>query len=340
MYQSNTNSLGKKVDHVIDYLLLYEEQNEREAVCFSLFGTPVNEIKEKYCPERHLGFGVEVDAFDSDFKGVSESKATFNIEKNFLLLKDKSTRSKSDFQNAEGCEIPSRVGNELNIDDQLNTSNLPLLDLEEKGQKTIPAVTFTKPVKVTFERTPMTITSISDLSFQKLPLSNGCKCRKSKCLRLHCVCFKEGGYCSSLCGCMECVNKAQFESAREFVIKKTLEINPLAFSTKLQQLGDSDRVVNNQGCNCSRNNCNRNYCACFKNGIGCSSLCRCEICLNGKQKLDDKEKVQISKKISRKKHKIIISSKVVLENENDICKKTISYVLHRKRPKSERVNAY
>ena len=339
MYQSNTNSLGKKVDHVIDYVLLYQEQNEREAVCFSLFGTPVSEIKEEYCPERNLHFGVEDEHFDSDLKRVSESKATFNIEQNFLFLKDKLARSKSDFQK-DVTEHVSRVRNELNVDGQLNNSHLPLLDLEEKNQKVIPAVTFTEPLKATFESTPMTVTSFSDLNFQKLPLSNGCKCRKSKCLRLHCVCFKEGGYCGSLCGCVECVNKTQFESAREFVIKKTLEINPLAFSTKLQQLGSSDKVVNNQGCNCSRNNCNRNYCACFKNGIGCSSLCRCETCLNGKQQLDDKEKVQILKKISRKKHKIVISSKIVLEDEKESCKKTISYVLHRKRPKSERVKTH
>ena len=33
-----------------------------------------------------------------------------------------------------------------------------------------------------------------------------CGCKSSKCLTLRCGCKKNGGYCSSLCQCINCVN--------------------------------------------------------------------------------------------------------------------------------------
>ncbi len=45
-----------------------------------------------------------------------------------------------------------------------------------------------------------------------------CKCKHSNCFRLHCACFKTLGYCSEFCRCRNCLNKKQYEKAREFVI--------------------------------------------------------------------------------------------------------------------------
>lgn len=218
------------------------------------------------------------------------------------------------------------------IDFELNS--VPFLDLDERTSRNFFSLGCINENKKGLESTPMTTVSVCDIQFPKPAESQGCNCKKSKCLRLHCVCFKDGGYCGPHCGCLECVNLPQFESTRGFVIKKTLEINPRAFSSKIQQLGSKDKIVNTHGCNCSRNNCKKNYCDCFKSGVGCSSICRCESCLNGKQDLEEDEKAHISKKISRKKHKIVIGSKVELEDDPELCALAISYVTHRKKSKS------
>ena len=213
-------------------------------------------------------------------------------------------------------------------------NSVPFLELDDRVNRNFFSLGSFNEDKKALESTPMTTVSACDLQFPKPIESQTCNCKKSKCLRLHCVCFKDGGYCGPLCGCLECVNLPQFDNARGFVIKKTLEINPRAFSTKIKQLGSRDKIVNTHGCNCSRNNCKKNYCDCFKSGVGCSSLCRCESCLNGKQELNEDEKAQVIKKISRKKHKIVIGSKVELEDEPEFCARAITYVTHRKKPKS------
>ena len=36
-----------------------------------------------------------------------------------------------------------------------------------------------------------------------------CNCKKSKCLKLYCDCFANGGYCGPACSCMNCANKVE-----------------------------------------------------------------------------------------------------------------------------------
>lgn len=45
-----------------------------------------------------------------------------------------------------------------------------------------------------------------------------CSCtEKTKCLRLHCDCFKNGEFCGEKCECKSCKNIKGFEKIREFV---------------------------------------------------------------------------------------------------------------------------
>ena len=36
-----------------------------------------------------------------------------------------------------------------------------------------------------------------------------CNCKKSKCLKLYCDCFANGGYCGAACSCVSCANKVE-----------------------------------------------------------------------------------------------------------------------------------
>lgn len=152
----------------------------------------------------------------------------------------------------------------------------------------------------------------ADESDSKAPKRIGCRCGMSKCLRLHCRCFRDLEYCAKNCKCTSCFNNLEHEEARAFVISKTKEINKNAFTKKVvkveTQNGD---LINSEGCTC-KTGCNRNYCECFKNKTGCSPLCKCANCKNQLLNLVSTQIKSVFKPVSRKKNKIIISS---LENK-------------------------
>lgn len=106
----------------------------------------------------------------------------------------------------------------------------------------------------------------------------GCSCSKSKCLRLHCKCFRTLGYCSPDCGCIDCFNEPRFEAERWSVIQMMKKIYPQAFAPKIVN-ADDQLALNSHGCRC-KTGCSKNYCDCFRNGVGCSPICRCQSCLN------------------------------------------------------------
>jgi hypothetical protein len=136
--------------------------------------------------------------------------------------------------------------------------------------------------------------------------SGGCKCKNSKCLRLHCACFKTLGYCGPSCRCLNCLNQEKFKEARNFVIQKTKIIYKKAFQTKNDKVAEfQDYKIHKEGCNCKKG-CNLKYCQCKKFGANCSPICRCESCINNKVNLTQEEIRKIYKPCSRKKHKIII----------------------------------
>ncbi|RQM14544.1 hypothetical protein DD237_003153 [Peronospora effusa] len=60
-----------------------------------------------------------------------------------------------------------------------------------------------------------------------------CNCKKSKCLKLYCECFRLGGYCGKSCNCFDCANTTATEEVRQQAIASRLEKNPNAFKPKI-----------------------------------------------------------------------------------------------------------
>ena len=139
---------------------------------------------------------------------------------------------------------------------------------------------------------------------------DGCSCKNSNCLRLHCACFKELGYCKPTCKCDNCLNKAEFAKTRNFAIEKTKFIFSNAFSAHdpitVTDVNGQPHNINPRGCNC-KSGCSRNYCDCRKVNGKCSYICKCDECNNDKVELAREEIMKIYKPNSRKKHKLVIN---------------------------------
>lgn len=111
---------------------------------------------------------------------------------------------------------------------------------------------------------------------------NCCSCKKSSCLKLYCECFKKGNMCYS-CTCPNCYNCQDYIELREKSIINLKAKNQHAFRSTPNENGKSDNI--SKGCKCKNSNCQKNYCECYQNGIGCSELCKCQNCYNGDKRI-------------------------------------------------------
>ena len=100
-----------------------------------------------------------------------------------------------------------------------------------------------------------------------------CKCKKSKCLKLYCDCFANGEYCIK-CNCQDCHNIIGNENEIRKAFIEIKDKNPIAM--KFNNIEQTSTL----GCNCTKSNCLKKYCECFKAGIFCSEFCRCRDCEN------------------------------------------------------------
>ena len=108
-----------------------------------------------------------------------------------------------------------------------------------------------------------------------------CRCKKSNCMKLYCDCFANGEKCIG-CNCTNCSNVIGNDINIKKVYDEVVGKNPVSMKLNLQ------KELKTNGCNCSKSNCLKKYCECFKAGLKCSKTCRCKTCDNI-DKNDDKE---------------------------------------------------
>ena len=115
------------------------------------------------------------------------------------------------------------------------------------------------------------------------PGSLRCNCKKSRCLKLYCDCFKANTYCGVGCSCIGCYNRednvATVIEAREAILTR----NPHAFTEKIAESTTSQGNMlaqHRKGCNCKKSRCLKKYCECFHASVPCGDHCKCENCCN------------------------------------------------------------
>lgn len=115
--------------------------------------------------------------------------------------------------------------------------------------------------------------SITMNGSQKITI--GCRCSRTKCLKLYCDCFRQGKTCEATCSCKDCKNT--FEESgptgiRTKVIQEILKRRPDAFQKRIKK-PDSP-------CACKNSRCLKKYCQCFAQNRFCMDKCKCKDCHN------------------------------------------------------------
>ena len=105
--------------------------------------------------------------------------------------------------------------------------------------------------------------NINDFSFRKDKPC--CSCTKTRCIKKYCECFANNKYCIN-CYCKNCMNK--LEEIEQFQNNNTINI--------MENENQNDKIT----CTCTKSNCCKKYCECFKINKKCTSKCRCLNCLN------------------------------------------------------------
>ena len=93
----------------------------------------------------------------------------------------------------------------------------------------------------------------------------GCTCKKTKCLKLYCVCFGASVMCGASCRCLICHNTPSHEQARKDAIRSILARNPAAFDTKFKKAPEvraihqpADKAIAHRlGCKCRKSFCTK-----------------------------------------------------------------------------------
>jgi hypothetical protein len=120
--------------------------------------------------------------------------------------------------------------------------------------------------------------------------NQGCSCRRSKCVKLYCVCWSNKIMCSSRCTCTECTNVPRSEGGNTGSTEKEVVESPLKPSSSPTLRSLPPGVITDT-CSCRRSKCLARYCQCYASAFRCTESCTCVGCLNKGSRTADNDGV-------------------------------------------------
>ena len=112
--------------------------------------------------------------------------------------------------------------------------------------------------------------SVQPLNNNASTFRQKCTCSKTGCLKKYCNCFANGVPCEG-CECKNCQNVGNKNNNNNIDLDEK-KIFPV-MQNRFERI---QRTI----CNCTKSNCMKKYCECFKQGFSCNALCRCMDCKN------------------------------------------------------------
>jgi hypothetical protein len=110
----------------------------------------------------------------------------------------------------------------------------------------------------------------SNINVKLLTNKTKCTCSKTGCLKKYCACYAMHRFCEE-CDCKNCENQPKKGN------NNTLEQKIINYgNNQISNEYKAQRII----CNCTKSNCMKKYCECYKQGMSCNSLCRCLDCSN------------------------------------------------------------
>jgi len=101
--------------------------------------------------------------------------------------------------------------------------------------------------------------------------TNFCTCEKSMCIKKYCECYANNERCDIRCSCINCKN---------IILGYNID-DLLSVTSKNKDIEIS--------CTCTKSNCIKNYCDCYKANTLCGNKCRCLECKNNIAFVKNKE---------------------------------------------------
>lgn len=105
-------------------------------------------------------------------------------------------------------------------------------------------------------------------------IKTSCTCTKTGCIKKYCACFSIGRFCQG-CECKNCQNNPKAKGISNILNELNVK-EKVSYPKNQTNNQKSQRVI----CNCTKSNCKKKYCECFKQQIECNNLCRCVDCQN------------------------------------------------------------
>ena len=165
-----------------------------------------------------------------------------------------------------------------------------------------------------------------------------CRCKKSNCLKLYCDCFANGEKCIG-CNCINCSNVIGNENNIKKIYDEVVGKNPVSMKLNLQKESKTN------GCNCSKSNCLKKYCECYKAGLKCSKICRCKMCENIEKEDDNTLDIDEDKDENNQENNNLENINLkekdnndIINNENNENKEQIDNVIINKQKKYDYEN--